>query len=346
MDQPIPNLSPTAAATILTLLKGIATDEGRVPLHDVHEQTISAIARHVLDTPVKIESLPAVFDDADTLTDAEQRSMTLHLGALLPLLEPVNVKWRTDALQRLADRWHIADSAVHDAIAVTKGHRVSLLVHQLRASRVELDSSILKQLWQTTRGVLHLDGDKHTLERFEGYAELPAGTLGRTLVDYYEDNDFGLPGTRGALFSNILTRHDLHHVLAGYDTTPLGEICVGFFDEALTGSDSYANYTVLLAAQFQFGVTLDPTVSTWQNQFDPEAAFSAFHRGRGVTVNYMAPGFETEPLMEQPLEEVRAQLGVPPGDRWTLGGGKWCGEMGPVEQRHGEDMLERAKLVL
>jgi len=39
-------------------------------------------------------------------------------------------------------------------------------------------------------------------------------------------------------------------------------MCVEFFDEAVSGSDRYAGYILLLTAQFQYGITMDPSINT------------------------------------------------------------------------------------
>ncbi|HIG72563.1 MAG TPA: hypothetical protein EYQ46_21360 [Myxococcales bacterium] len=144
--------------------------------------------------------------------------MVLHLDALLPFLETVNAKWRTATLEEIASLWVIHNTVVHDAVELAEGHRTTLLLHPFSASQIEFGRSTLDQLGRALLGKLNLDGDEAIFRRYQAYAALPEGTVGRTAIDYYEDNEFPLPGTKGATFSNSLTHHDLHHVIAGYDT--------------------------------------------------------------------------------------------------------------------------------
>ncbi|MEI8259825.1 MAG: hypothetical protein WCJ30_29560, partial [Deltaproteobacteria bacterium] len=51
-------------------------------------------------------------------------------------------------------------------------------------------------------------------------ADAPEGSLGAQMRKFYDDARFDIPGTPGApLPVEFLGSHDVHHVLAGYDTS-------------------------------------------------------------------------------------------------------------------------------
>ena len=52
------------AEDILALLKAVATDEGKLPLHEIHKKTLEAVAAHLLESDVDIESLSPSLDAA------------------------------------------------------------------------------------------------------------------------------------------------------------------------------------------------------------------------------------------------------------------------------------------
>ncbi|MFC4231796.1 Coq4 family protein [Parasediminibacterium paludis] len=58
----------------------------------------------------------------------------------------------------------------------------------------------------------------HSLETLQS---MPIGTVGRDLIDYAEEKDI-------AILSHY-ARHDMKHLLLGYDTSEEGEICMQCF---------------------------------------------------------------------------------------------------------------------
>ena len=58
--------------------------------------------------------------------------------------------------------------------------------------------------------------------------KLPEGTLGRSLIDFYNQHGFSVPGERGG-FPEAGLYHDFCHLLGGYSTEPDGEVEVASF---------------------------------------------------------------------------------------------------------------------
>jgi len=73
-----------------------------------------------------------------------------------------------------------------------------------------------------------LEDDPVLTARFDALAYLPLGTLGRELVEFYDQRGFVYPGRVGSL-SEVSWTHDWMHVLCGYDTDDLGELEVAAF---------------------------------------------------------------------------------------------------------------------
>ena len=143
----------------------------------------------------------------------------------------------------------------------------------------------------------------------------------------------------GAAFSNNLSLHDVHHILAGYDTSPLGELCVYAFDGALSRRD-YSSALVGSVAQFQLGYARYRDTPSWRNQFDPESIYRAAERGHACTVNYVDEPIDFDSLKEKPLAEVREHLGVDPeGALVRAATDPWCGALGPPDDRENADLV-------
>ena len=331
--------------TILGLLKAVATDEGRLPLHEIHGSTLEAMGAHLFHQQVEPETLEGTFARHDRVEGAGLRAEVLHMAGVIPYLEEETVEQKARALLRLGRLWGIEDGVVRGVLALAKGHKRLLYLDSTRMSKYEFGNTARAAL-AFLLAPLHLDGSRKVLEQYQRYAELPQETLGRTMVRYYQDNEFPLPGTPGSPFSNALTSHDFHHVMAGYDTTPLGEILVAAFDHAISQGDG-SGTIIGVVGQMQIGLVFDPSVRSWRNQFDPDLVFRAFERGSQAQVDYLVPGFDMEPLMEQPLDEIRVRFGIPPeGQLVASWEDPWCGEMGPVSRRESEEIAHEPGLKL
>jgi len=74
--------------------------------------------------------------------------------------------------------------------------------------------------------------DRQLAGRWRSLGELPVGTLGRGVFDFYRDRGFVFPGLAGSA-PPLLAQHDWVHVLAGYGTTLESELEVfGYISRA------------------------------------------------------------------------------------------------------------------
>ena len=138
----------------------------------------------------------------------------------------------------------------------------------------------------------------------------------------------------------------MHHVLAGYPTSPLGETCVVAFDSGMMDLDM-GKAMIGYIAQFQIGLQFDKGLRSWKNQFNPDAVLRAFERGGSSRVNYLTLDFDFDPYLERPLADVRREFGIDPnGALIASHEDKWCGQVGVVGQRSSPDLVERKKSLL
>jgi hypothetical protein len=341
MNKKIFNLKEDDAMRVISLFKGVCTDEGILPLNDIHRATLVAIGSHIFGTTVEIEGLDPTFSaSAHWFTDPDLQHEISHMAAVFPFLDSDGVRQRSAALARLAKMWGATDLNIRSAVSFARGHKALILLDAFRINHSELGNGLVGQSWGLVKGVLKLDGNKDVLARYESYRELDSHTLGHTLATYYDDNHFPLPGSVGAAFSNTLTTHDRHHVLSGYDTTPLGEVCVLAFDSAISRSN-FGGAFIGAVAQFQVGYIFDPSVRAWQHQFNPAIVYRAIERGHACKVNYLDEYVDLDSLMEYPIDEVREHFGIPAEGAMVRGpDDPWCGEMGPVDQRQSPDIVD------
>ena len=78
---------------------------------------------------------------------------------------------------------------------------------------------------------LTVEPDPLEAARWRALEHCPAGSIGRSLWDFYQERGFGFPGEPGAA-NAALAHHDWIHVLADFDTSPMGEMEVTAFQAA------------------------------------------------------------------------------------------------------------------
>ena len=318
------------AKLTLSLMKGIISDEGKLELKDIHKKTLYAIAKYIINTEIDIEALGYSFDQSTEINNSELQKEILHISAIFPLLTRELQKERAEALSRLAKSWGMKDHLVQDAVKIAHDHKLLLYLHGARTDGIEADLSIVKELYQSVRSALHLDGDQDLLKKYQSYESFAKGTVARTLCDYYRDNNFAYPGTRGQLLSNLLPVHDFHHVLSGYNTTPTGEICVLLFDSGVGDIDQYFSTLPFLTLQYHLGVNLDKSNSVTFDAFDSDIIYHAFQRGYNCTENYMKSGYDFDSLAEENLSDVRKRFKISEeGMMISNDQDLWCGPDGP-----------------
>lgn len=341
MEKKIFELRGNPARMVVQLFKGVATDEGKLPFHDIHRKTLTAIADHIFHMEIDVDELACDFASAQGATDdTELRREITHMASVLPYLEEDSIVQKTDALGRLASAWGVTDVTVKGAMDFARNKKMLSLLDSFRTNKPEMGRGLLSLYWGFLKSGLHLDGNRKILDRYEVYRTLPTGTVGRALVAYYDDNNFPIPGSSGAPFANNLLVHDIHHVMAGYDTSPLGELCVYAFDGALSRSD-YSGAMVGSVANFQLGYIRYPNINSWKGQFDPEMIYRATERGHGCKVNYLDEEVDFHAVCAEPLASLRERFGIESeGSMVRRPEDPWCGPLGPPDERESPDIAE------
>lgn len=169
------------------------------------------------------------------------------------------------------------------------------------------------------RGVVHgimgmrgLREDPEVARKYQPLRDLPEDTLGGAFVAFYKQNGFSLPGERGG-FPEGAVYHDLTHVLSGYGATPEGETMVGGFTAGYKRVNPF--YVLLLPTiTFSTGVNITPAnqprvTATLAQPGVAEGFIKAVERGGRMNTD-LSDNWDYWPLLERPLAEVRARLGI------------------------------------
>lgn len=145
--------------------------------------------------------------------------------------------------------------------------------------------------------------------RYQALEHLPADSFGRAFWDHIRGNGFAFPGEKGGFPERGLF-HDLGHVLAGYGTEPAGEIQQAAFQSGFMRSDGFA-FLFFGIVQFHLGVKVTPIADGYVGLFDVDKVMTALARGAACKVD-LSDRWDFWPYLPRPLDEVRAELGIPP----------------------------------
>jgi hypothetical protein len=290
-------------------------------------------------SPVQPELLRVLFDrllgvtvDLEQLEPAQPEQLAVALQApeqrreLMELLVLLEVLCRPipQALRQSLERWA-------EALAVED--RVLVLARDLsRRSQAIATADFYRLNWigegdhqedphfqellehyGSAAYALTVEADPREWRRWRALADGPAGSLGRGLWDFYQQRGFRLPGEVGAA-NAALAHHDWVHLLAGYDTTPIGELEVTAFMAAASRSrgamlgflGAVSIYETGLLRSVVLGADYARTLS------EPGAMqrlAAAIQRGSACRVD---PLLEADyfALADQPLDRIRQDWGL------------------------------------
>jgi ubiquinone biosynthesis protein Coq4 len=149
-----------------------------------------------------------------------------------------------------------------------------------------LSNSIAKRIGSNTPPIVNL----------ETLRQLPPGTLGRTLAEFYESHHL-TPFPAGP---RRLQLHDSVHVLTGYGTDPLGEAEVQAF---LLGAKSRVAHVFL-------GLGLLRLTRKQQSMLPPQLIRERLWRAyqRGCRSRFDLDTWHPAPQWKLPLSQVQAQF--------------------------------------
>jgi len=278
--------------------------------------------RLFLDTYGRINGLAlagadplAVSAEDVRIEGAHQRKRLIQLSAVAALLtSPVNsgsVRFVRDLSRHLG-----AYDPVLDILSALE--KKQLLKVKLLARRRAF-KALAKEAYQAEGivGVFRFFGamflgtsvNKDKLWNYKRLGLLPEGTLGREYWRHLTEVGFGFPGEPGGIADSV-AYHDIAHVLAEHDTTPLGEIQQGSFQGGNRREDGFF-FVQFVILHFHHGIQVTPVAPAETGNFDPRKVLWAIHRGAKCSVD-MTHQWNFWPLMSLSLEEARAKCSLLP----------------------------------
>jgi len=283
---------------------------------------LEARERAFLETYARITgyALSAVdpgFADPDEvrIEGTHQRKRLIQLAGIAVLLanpvKPCSVMY----LKMLSRQLATFDPVIDVADALQKGRRLKVRVLAVRrAFKAMLKEAYLSE---GCMGVVRFLGalllrapvNRNRLWNYKRLGLLPEGTLGREYWKHLTALGFGFPGEPAGI-PDAVAYHDVGHVLAGHDTTPLGEIQQGSFQGGNRREDGFF-FIQFVILQFHHGIRITPVAPPQLGNFDPEKVLWAIHRGAMLNID-ITHQWNFWPLMSLSLPEARERCGLLP----------------------------------
>ncbi len=272
-----------------------------------------------VDEPWPNEQLALAAIRGGLITEKD-RLEAVHAGLLVAMFAP-----EPDLVALQAARWVAQALDCDDQLAANLEQIASL---NTAAAKADLFRRFLSERIAVDGAVIAAHMERHDLaaitrpaliERYHGLmASAPPGSLGAEMRAFYRDAHFEVPGMPGSpLPVEFLGSHDVHHVLSGYNTTPQGEVYTAVFNAA--NASAGIGWLAVVLLQWHQGIKLG-VFEPNHSHLDPEMMAMAAARGAQTKIDIYSADWDWLSLLAEPLDEVRAAIGIPPGGQIGPGG--------------------------
>jgi hypothetical protein len=235
-------VDPNAAVATLEALVVVAraADGG---LARPQRAFLDAVQRTILETDLKVDALPPATPEqlAHHLHDQGQARQLVRLMVVTCLASGLPSKRQIALLNDYATALAVDEPAISVISHLARGRIWRFRLAFLRRSHLRyyfrntyrISGSVLRVVKATLifRGVLKEDAD--LVDRYRALGRLPEDRLGYQFFRHLTDAPLPFPGEHGG-FPEGAIFHDFAHVLAGFDTSPEGEMQAAAFQAGFT----------------------------------------------------------------------------------------------------------------
>jgi len=286
---------------------------------------LDAFQRLLLQTDLDVDAL-APIDPAELAKSlhvpVEARQLIRLMAALCVADGPPSLA-QVDLLAAHAMALGVKEPAVQVLRPLAKGNLLRFRIAFMRHAHIRIylrnTRHILGGVLPMFRGALVAGGvlpeDTELVARFRALQELPEDTLGYEFFRHCTNEGLKLPGEKGGFPLGALY-HDFSHLLAGYDTSPEGEIKNAAFQAGFTQEDDDFFVALFALVIHTAGVNLAPFPVPKLPGRIGEGTLAwdwlhALERGAAMKVD-LSDGWDFWEVVRLPIDVVRGRLGVVP----------------------------------
>jgi hypothetical protein len=299
---------PHELTAVLRALRDVAVTNDRFT--EAERALIEGIAR-IHGREIDADSLePISFHQVSrVVTDPHRRKRAVQLAIVMALVEGVPDRAAERDVAGLAQALEIDEAGLEVLYELTHGRAMLARVDMIRrAGRFIRNAKGFPGAPQMALTMLGFGkGNPDLAWRYRALGSCAPGSLGRAAYDHFVDNGFAFPGEPGGI---AMAFHDVGHVLSGYGTDPQGEIQQAAFQAGFARRDGFT-FLLFGILQFHAGMRITPVAKGYRGLFDVRLVLQALHRGAACKLD-LSEDFDVFENKDRPLEQVRAELGIPP----------------------------------
>ncbi len=310
----------TDARTVLGMVKAAFEPAGG--LDALQQALLDGIAASLYK--IDLADVPVATPEQVAAAEAGERLHAVHLMVVLEFVEhPLSDRVATP-IEDYARGLGVSLDLLRDARRLADGHFAWMYLDLQRHSWYEEETikESLRGRWhELVRSKLAYTGvvaDRAIANKWRALRDCPEGSWGKTVADFYDRHGFPFPGERHGIYE-LGARHDWIHVLAGYETTPEGELDVFAFIAASMADERGLVLLAITLGLFQNGsirhVAGKHILNARSDTLTDDGAVARFtdalRRGNECTTDVMG-SVAMFAHKDEPLDAVRAQFGVVP----------------------------------
>lgn len=310
------NLLQLPQSEAIATLRAMSTvAAAHAPVEPIEQRWIDAVAA-MLGVDHGAHDLSPCGPDlvASTVADPRARERVVQAMILMAILDGEATADEVAVVDKFAAALAVDEPRLRSLDLLARGRTLAMWLGLARRSfaRRTFEQALREEglggVWRIVGPMVGMAGDPDLVRRYNDLGKLPAGTLGRTYWEFIVQNDLRFPGEPGAVAERGLW-HDMSHVLGGYGVDPHGEVSVVSFIAGYRRDDPFF-WLFTIALQFHVGLRVSPYSQGHRGHFEPERVLAALRRGLAMNTD-ISEGWDPWPFMAEPLDQVRARLGVP-----------------------------------
>jgi len=308
-------LSEDVALLGLRALKAVAAADGTFEDHerDLLRAAASALKLDV-DVDAVIEASPE--EAASIVTDPTHRERLVQAQIIVAIIDAEITEAELAVIRSFAAALGVDEPRLDNLRHLMNGHLRWVQFDLFRKSKMLNDvlrrawkREGLRGVWKNTAPMQGLGAiDPELARRYIALGEYPAGTLGRAYFDHMMERGFSFPGEERG-FPEGFMKHDICHVLGGYDTDIVGETEVIGFISGFYERDPFS-YFFMIALHAHLGVEIFQGDATGKMELFPDKVLAALERGMQVNRDLYDTEIDWWAYFPRPLEAVREELNV------------------------------------